>query len=198
MSGMPEPELPTMAADANLDRIIEAVVGGDRESYRQVILRCEAMVRVILAAILPDPGSVDDLAQEVFVTAFRKLDQYKLGTDFELWLKAITRNLALNERKRWFRQVRFRDRFEAEVETCLEPLITGFGEGYEGSILEALRECLEALDQPARGVTEDYYFREFSTSQIARSLSQKVAWVRLVLFRARAALGACLQNKGVD
>ncbi|HYV31462.1 MAG TPA: sigma-70 family RNA polymerase sigma factor [Candidatus Binatia bacterium] len=187
-----------MAADANLDRIIEAVVGGDRESYRQVILRCEAMVRVILAAILPDPGSIDDLAQEVFVTAFRKLDQYKLGTDFELWLKAITRNLALNERKRWFRQVRFRDRFEAEVETCLEPLITGFGEGYEGSILEALRECLEALDQPARGVTEDYYFREFSTSQIARSLSQKVAWVRLVLFRARAALGACLQNKGVD
>src|SRR5579871_2137301 len=98
---MTESELPTMAGDAHLDRIIEAVVGGDRESYRQVILRCEAMVRMILAAILPDPGGVDDVAQEVFVTAFGKLNQYQPGTDFELWLKAIARNLALNERKRW-------------------------------------------------------------------------------------------------
>jgi RNA polymerase sigma-70 factor (ECF subfamily) len=187
-----------MAANANLERVIEAVIGGDRESYRQVIVHCETKVRVILAAILPDPSSVDDLAQEVFVTAFGKLDEYKPGTDFELWLKAIARNLALNERKRWFRQVRFRDRFEAEVESCLEPLITGFGEGYEGSILEALRECLETLEQPARGVTEDFYFQERSSQEIARSLGQKAGWVRLVLFRARAALAACLQKKGVN
>jgi len=84
------------------------------------------------------------------------------------------------------------------VESCLEPLITGFGEGYEGSVLDALRECLEALEQHARGVTEDYYFRELSSEEIGRSLAQKSSWVRLVLFRARAALGACLQSKGVN
>jgi RNA polymerase sigma-70 factor (ECF subfamily) len=187
-----------MTAEGNLDRLIESVLAGDRDSYRDVIVLCEAKVRIVLAAILPDSSVVDDLAQEVFVTAFTKLQSYRAGTDFELWLKAIARNLALNERRRWLRNARFKDKFQAEVETALEPAITAFAEGYEGTVLEALRECLQRLEQPSRAITEDFYYHDLSSEQIAARLGRKGGWVRLILFRARAALAACLQTKGVS
>jgi DNA-directed RNA polymerase specialized sigma24 family protein len=60
---------------------VTAVLTGDREAYRQIILLCEARVRLILAAILPDSDKVDDIAQEVFVTAYSKLVDYRAGSD---------------------------------------------------------------------------------------------------------------------
>jgi Sigma-70 region 2 len=101
-------------------RAIGAVLAGDREAYRQIITACEAKVRIVLAAILPVQDMVDDIAKEVFVTAYGKLRDYEPGSDFVAWLKAIARNLALNERRRWFRHARFRDKLHAEVERSVE------------------------------------------------------------------------------
>jgi RNA polymerase sigma-70 factor (ECF subfamily) len=184
--------------ESQLDRSVEAVLSGDREAYRDVIAQCEANVRVVLAAIVPDVQSVDDLAQEVFVTAYAKLSEFQLGRDFRLWIKGIARHLALNERRRWFRNVRFRGRFEAEIERTLDPLITGFGEAYEGNVLEALRACLAELESPSRTLVEEFYFQELSSDQIARRLGKKAGWVRVALFRARSSLGLCLEKKGVS
>ena len=141
---------------------------------------------------------MDDIAQEVFVTAYAKLSEYEPGSDFIAWLKAIARNLALNERRRWFRHARFRDRFEAEMETSLDSFVTSFADRYEGNVLEALRECLQRLEEPARRITNDFYFHDLSSEEIARRLERKGSWVRLILFRARAAIAACLQSKGVS
>src|SRR6266852_437387 len=118
--------------EAKLDALVAAVLADDREAYRQIIELCEAKVRVVLAAILPDREAVDDLAQEVFVTAYAKLGDFQPGSDFVAWLKAIARNLALNERKRWFRHERFKEKFQAEMETRLEPLVTDFVDRYDG------------------------------------------------------------------
>lgn len=199
MADQPHPNPPRdpLAPDAGLDAAVAAVRGGEREAYRQVVTTCEARVRLVIAAILPDSDGVDDLAQEVFVTAYGKLDAYRPGTDFSAWIKAIARNLALNERRRRLRQNRFRDRFGLELETVLSPVIEARGERFGDGVFEALRDCLGRLENPAQGVTEAYYLREESTGSIARRLGRTDGWVRLILFRARAALAACLHAKGV-
>ena len=91
-----------------LDALVGATLAGDREAYRQIITLSEAKVRVVLAAILPDSSVVEDLAQEVYVTAFYKLVDYRPGSDFLASLTTIARNLALNERRRWHRRERFK------------------------------------------------------------------------------------------
>lgn len=179
------------------DALVTTVLDGDLMAYRQIVERCEAKVRVILAAMLPDRESVEDLAQEVFVTAYAKLGDYRSGTDFEAWIKAIARNLALNERRRWLRYEGLKQKFQAEMETALDPLVTDATERFEGGVIEALRDCLGQLRHPARRITEDFYFRGHTTEVIARSLSRPAGWVRLALFRARAALANCLHLKRV-
>jgi RNA polymerase sigma-70 factor (ECF subfamily) len=193
----PDPNEQSVNSESNLDTWVRSVRAGDREAYRQIIEACEAKVRIILAAMLPEQNDVDDIAQEVFVTAYTKLGEYEVGSDFVAWIKAITRNLALNERRRWFRQARFKDKFEAEMEASLEPFVTDFGGRYEGNVLEALRDCLRRLEEPSRRITEDFYFHDLSGEEIARRHERKAGWVRLILFRARTAIAACLQKKGV-
>ena len=182
---------------ADFDALVQAVLAGDREAYRQVITLSETKVRVVLAAILPDPGAVQDIAQEVYVTAFHKLGDYKPGSEFPAWITTIARNLALNERRRWLRSERFKETFETQMEACLESQVTHTAEHLEGDAWVALRECLDGLGDQARRITEDFYFKDQSADEIAQQQQRKSGWVRLVLFRARAALAQCLHSKGV-
>jgi RNA polymerase sigma-70 factor, ECF subfamily len=198
MDTSPETTGQALPPGSNLEACVAAVRAGEREAYRQVVELCEARVRIVLAAILPDSDGVDDLAQEVFVTAYGKLNEYRPGSDFVAWLKAIARGLALNERRRWFRQARMKGKFELEFETSLEPFVEAFSERYAGDVLDALRECLGRLEDLARGMIEDSYFQNLSSHEIARRRGREDGWVRLVLFRARLALAACLQSKGVS
>ncbi|MBM3883100.1 MAG: sigma-70 family RNA polymerase sigma factor [Verrucomicrobia bacterium] len=184
-------------ADPAYDALVATVLGGDLKAYRQIVERCEAKVRVILAAMLPDREGVEDLAQEVFVTTYAKLRDYRPGTDFEAWIKAITRNLALNERRRWLRYEGFKQKFQAEMETVLDPLVTEATGRFEGHVIEALRDCLGQLRDHARRITEDFYYRGHKTDLIAQNLNRTAGWVRLTLFRARAALADCLHLKRV-
>jgi RNA polymerase sigma-70 factor (ECF subfamily) len=179
------------------DALVGATLAGDREAYRQIITLSEARVRVVLAAILPDSSVVEDLAQEVYVTAFYKLGDYRPGSEFLAWLVTIARNLALNERRLWLRRERFKETFQAQMEASLETQIRHPAEHLEGDVLVALRECLDGLGSQARSVTEDFYFKELSSEHIARQHQRPSGWVRLVLFRARAVLADCLRTKGV-
>jgi RNA polymerase sigma-70 factor (ECF subfamily) len=182
---------------ADFDALVQAVLAGDREAYRQVIIQSEARVRVVVAAILPDPSVVQDIAQEVYVTGFYKLGEYRPGSDFLAWVTTIARNLALNERRRWLRRERFKGRFEAQMEEHLDGHVTHTAEHLGGDAVVALRECLDGLAGQARSVTEDFYFKDKSSEEIAQQHKRQSGWVRLVLFRARAALAECLHAKGV-
>jgi RNA polymerase sigma-70 factor (ECF subfamily) len=196
MAADQEQEEPPPRAGGDCDALVAATLAGDREAYREIIALSEARVRVILAAILPDPSVVDDLAQEVYVTAFYKLGDYRSGSEFLAWLATIARNLALNERRRWRRSERFKARFEAQMEASLETHVTQIAEHLEGDLLMALRQCLEGLSDQARSVTEDFYFKELPSEQIGKRHQRNSSWVRLVLFRARSALAECLHSKG--
>ena len=108
------------------------MLDGDREAYRQVIELCEVKVWIVLVAILPDPDSVDDLAQETFIHAYERLSEYRPGTDFYAWAKEIARNLALNERRRWIRRQTATRRYRTQIAESLEPELLALSERETG------------------------------------------------------------------
>jgi RNA polymerase sigma-70 factor (ECF subfamily) len=180
-----------------IDRAVVAVLRGRRDVYRTIIEAFETPVRLVLASLLPENASVEDLAQETFVTAFTKLREYRIGTDFRAWIQAVARNHALNERRRWLRKQRhlerYRARIEEEVAPRLEELSCRLGDDAAG----ALRECLSQLQEHARGVVEAFYFDGLPSGKIAERFQRPASWVFVVLHRARSAIGQCLKSKGV-
>jgi RNA polymerase sigma-70 factor (ECF subfamily) len=85
----PMTERPT---DASL---VEAVRRGDRRAFEQLYALYAPMVHGILLARVPR-AEVDDLAQDVFLSVFRKLDTLRDGIAFGGWLAMIARNRAMD------------------------------------------------------------------------------------------------------
>ena len=75
------------------EALVSAARAGDRSAFGLLYDRYARMVHGILLCRVP-PREVDDLVQEVFLLALRKLDSLRDIERFGAWLSAITRNRA--------------------------------------------------------------------------------------------------------
>ena len=75
------------------DSLVSAARDGDRAAFARLYDRYARMVHGILLARVP-PREVDDLVQEVFLSALRQLHSLRDLSRFGAWLGTITRNRA--------------------------------------------------------------------------------------------------------
>jgi len=75
------------------DSLVSAARGGDRAAFGRLYDRYAPMVHGILLARVP-PREVDDLVQEVFLSALRQLHALREISRFGAWLATLTRNRA--------------------------------------------------------------------------------------------------------
>jgi RNA polymerase sigma-70 factor (ECF subfamily) len=73
--------------------LVRAAREGDRDAFGRLYDRYARMVHGILLARVP-PREVDDLVQEVFLSALRQLHALRDIARFGAWLATITRNRA--------------------------------------------------------------------------------------------------------
>lgn len=180
-----------------IDEMVSAVRAGARDRYKDVVDACELSVRAVLAVMLPDKASLDDLVCEVFLTAYLKLPEYSAGTNFVAWLRAIARNLALNERRRWLRSEALKNRYRTSLYEQTDELADQMANSLDDQVLRSVRECVGELAPAARHVVEQHYFKDASCAEIAQETGKLEGWVKVVLHRARAAISKCLHGKGV-
>ena len=89
--------------DLNLVRRAQA---GDTDAFGELVERNRKAVFRAAVAALGSTTDADDVAQEAFVMAYRKLASFRGDAAFRTWLLAITWRKALDRRKsvgRWLR-----------------------------------------------------------------------------------------------
>ena len=89
---------------ANRAAIVRAARTGDREAFAELYRVYGAMVHGICLARVP-PQDARDITQEVFIQAFRRLDQLRDDTAFGGWLAALARHAAADFHRRPERRV---------------------------------------------------------------------------------------------
>lgn len=94
------------AAEARIDKalIARVLAGNDQRAFGQLVRRHQGMVRAQLRRMLHgDEAAADDLAQETFLLAWRKLDQFRGDARFSTWLYRIAYACFLQtcRRKSW-------------------------------------------------------------------------------------------------
>jgi RNA polymerase sigma-70 factor (ECF subfamily) len=108
---------PAHAAASDAD-LVRAYLGGDEAGATALVTRHAAAVGRYLAGVGADPGEVEDLLQEAFFRAFRRIDGWRGEASFKSWLCTIAGNLLKDEyRKRKGRKMlplEERDLTEAE------------------------------------------------------------------------------------
>ena len=96
---------PDSALDADLN-LVRRAQAGDTDAFGELVERNRKAVFRAAVAALGSTTDADDVAQEAFVMAYRKLASFRGEAAFRTWLLAITWRKALDRRKsvgRWLR-----------------------------------------------------------------------------------------------
>ena len=106
------------------------------------------------AALGVGGADVDDVAQETFLVAYRKLDEWDRGRDAGPWLRGIARHLAANERRKAARRSRL-------IAGRLGELLVEHAEPEAATpaaeLLDALNACLQELPETSRELLRRRY-----------------------------------------
>jgi RNA polymerase sigma-70 factor (ECF subfamily) len=178
--------------------LVEQARNGSQSAYTELVRLYQANVRSFLARFLRQTEGVDDLAQEVFLAAYRQLDNYQGSASFQAWLIGIARNKALTYLRGEIRRRRRNKQMfdEAVVQWQANRLNDELTEYEEHELsIAALRGCIETLPAASKSVVELYYFQEQAAEEIAKSLNKNSGAVRMMLLRIRRALGKCVAGK---
>jgi RNA polymerase sigma-70 factor (ECF subfamily) len=179
-------------------RLIARSRRGDAVAFSELVAIHQGRVRAYIAGSISRADVVDDLAQEVFLGAFRKLDSYKGDAPLGVWLLGIARHKALMFLRGELRRLA---RESGSVEAVLAPFKLGLLEGDEGELqrreqeIAALQSCLESLPPSSAGMIADRYFNARSIADMARDLGKGEGAIRMTLLRLRQALRACVQAR---
>ncbi len=163
--------------------------GGDRVAFGQLVERFAPQARRVARAVLQDPHDADDAAQDAFLAALVKLDQYDPRRPFGPWLMRIVANAATDRRRR--RTVR-------QVEP-LAPELTGGGprpdrEAEQSALGDRLRAALAELPERRRIAVVLFDVDGYSHAEIAQILGIPEGTVRSEVFHARRRLRELLAD----
>ncbi|MBX3740877.1 MAG: sigma-70 family RNA polymerase sigma factor [Akkermansiaceae bacterium] len=174
-------------------RLISAAQNGDLAAFGILVEHHYAAVRACLAVRMGNAHDAEDLTQEVFLLAFKKLDQCTPGRPMRPWLRRIAVNLSGNHRRK-FRALpvgaieELQNLIDDSLRQWIEPLD-------ERTPLEALRHCLDQLESPARQLLFARYADELSLDELAALLERKTSAVSMQLHRLRHLIGNCIREK---
>jgi RNA polymerase sigma-70 factor (ECF subfamily) len=175
------------------EQIIGRVRGGETRMFGELVQRYQDQVFGMARRFVGGRGDAEDVAQEVFLRAYRGLDGFKGDAKFSTWLYRITFNLCAD----WLRRNRRADRRAVTIDKAAE--VADGRVNLEEGILESerrdkVRRALNGLDERYRSVVMLLYYQKMSYDQIASILELPTKTVETRLYRARKLLRKDLES----
>jgi len=175
--------------------------GGDH--FAAFVRRFQDMVYAVALRLLGEPADAEDVAQSVFLLAYRNFPMLAENPAAPGWLKTTATNLSLNHltrhRARWqlFSEMEREEegRGERGIPGVLLPGLEGrrefVGEGAEEDStdrVEAIETALQSLPDHQRVPLVLYHFEEKSYQEIATVLGIGLGKVKTDIHRGREAI----------
>lgn len=179
-------------------RLVEKARAGDAEAFGLIFERSKNMVWNVAYRMTGDFDEAEDLAQDVFVTAWRKLASFRGESAFSTWLYRITVNKALNAKKSGRALHRLSDEETANLVDMEAFTHQNPSAGVEQLETERILAGLLARLEPERRLA--LILREIeglSYEQIAEAMDTPVGTVRSRISRAREELEAEAKKTGI-
>jgi len=169
-----------------------AVQPGANAAFVTELTNHQGDLWAFLCSLMPGHPDVADVLQKTNIVLWNKQDQFTPGTHFRAWAFRIARYEMLNHLRSRRRDgwVPFDDGL---ADTIAEELPQALAPSHER--LAALEKCLERLRDQDRRLLEHRYRRGSNLEDFSRSCGRSVSALSVTLFRLRAALRRCVEDR---
>ncbi len=158
---------------------------GDRDAFDALVIHFESKVYGIVMARLRNTAEADEVTQEVFLRAFRKLAQLKEAEAFAGWLCQIAARLSINRAVRRPPETACEPAsFDASAESAGGPA----AEILRREDAEQLRSALQRLGELDRATLVAFYFEGQSLKEMALVFDSPIGTIKRRLHTARSRL----------
>lgn len=176
--------------------LVDRAQAGDTASFERLVVKYEASLRRVVYGLVRDHGLAEDIAQDAFLRAYRKLKRLQDGRAFQGWLFTIGLNEARDELRR-------RARKPSVPEEILEAVPDeGVDPSDHASLVREQGDFLRAVlvDLPWKMVQPLIlkHVLDHTYSEIAEMLGIPMGTVQIRIHRARLRLRDRLAELGLD
>lgn len=164
---------------------------GSTDAFERLVRGLDSGLRVFVAAHAVDREQVEEVCQETWVTAWRKLPTWRPEAPFDHWLRGIAWILLRRDFATRGRQRRLGGH------AMLEDALVGDASeapGGDDPRLHRLAECMEGLSPRARTMWLARDRDGVPLADLARRFKQPMGAIATMLWRVRASLRTCLEG----
>jgi RNA polymerase sigma-70 factor (ECF subfamily) len=175
------------------EKLVRLAKQGDTRAFGKLMLRYQNKIYRLSRRMTETDEDAEDVLQDAFIKAFRKLSTFKERSKFSTWLYRITVNIALMKlRRRKLSTVSLSEPVETEDSTIQRDIENGSPDPLEKLVG---MESAEILDKAIAGLRPNYravfvlrHVEGLSTRETANVLNIDVPAVKSRLHRARREL----------
>lgn len=187
-----------------MSRVENAPMPADREAALERLMQDYGTKVLHLAFYyLKDRHLAEDVAQEVFIKAYRNWDSFRGESSAYTWLYKITVNLCRDKaRSAWWRRLLPSEDpvggTAGGVDMAAPPEDSPEEAALKSDRRDSMMQQVMKLPDAYREVVVLFYFQDLSTVEIADITGQNENTIKTRLFRARAMLKELLVKGGVE
>ncbi|MBI5731476.1 MAG: sigma-70 family RNA polymerase sigma factor [Ignavibacteriales bacterium] len=167
--------------------LIKAFIKGNDTTFRTLVIKHKDKVRNLVFLTLGDAEFVDDISQDVFISVYHKLKEFRFESKFTTWLYRIT----VNKCRDYLRKKRVRSIFVPIKDSDTEYGTGPFSENVD--IPNLVRSAIEKLPEKLRTPLVMRDIDGFSYKEIADQMGTEVGTIKSRIFRARESLKLILE-----
>jgi RNA polymerase sigma-70 factor (ECF subfamily) len=173
------------SSDQNKDEdflLIEEFKKGSEGSFSELVHKHKEKVRNLVYLTLGDVDYVDDISQDVFISVYHKLKDFRFESKFTTWLYRIT----VNKCRDYLRKKKVRSIFVSIKEIDYQKGVRSNPDSID--IPNLVRKSIDKLPEKLKTPLVLRDIKGFSYQEIADELQCEVGTVKSRIFRARESL----------
>jgi len=178
-------------ANAEVTAWVVAAQNGDRQAFENLVARFEGSVQANAYRRLGNWEEAVDLSQDVFLQAFRRLDQLLVPEAFGGWLKTMTVRMCINRSSRRRKPIAIeQELLEATCVVDCDPLDVVLA----SERCAQLNEGMQRLSMMDRQTLEAFYMRGQSLIEMADAFDAPIGTIKRRLHTARKRLATLVDE----